>query len=137
LEKEKKIGLEKTAIYKNFEKKINYLKKEILILLDNLQKRGKRIFGYGASNTTTTLLFHFEIHKHIQCIIDDNKIKIGRFSPYYHIPVVSSEIIYKEKPDYIFLFAWRFSEIIIKKHKKYLQNGGKFIIPLPELKVIG
>ena len=77
------------------------------------------------------MLHHFEIAEYFDYILDDNKIKIGRYSPYFHIPVVSSDVIYDLKPDYIVIFAWRFKDIIISKHTKYLKDGGKFIMPLP------
>ena len=39
-------------------------------------------------------------------------------------------------PDYTIIFAWNFSKSIIKKHRKYLDLGGKFIIPYPKFNVI-
>ena len=95
-----------------------------------------KIYGYGASHTTTTMLFHYEIYDYIEKIIDDNEIKIGRLSPYSHIPVVSSKLLYSDAPDFVVIFAWRFSDYIIEQHKKYLENGGIFIIPLPEFRII-
>ena len=47
-----------------------------------------------------------------------------------------SEEIYKENPDYIIILAWRYADEIIAKHKNYQKNGGKFIVPLPEYKII-
>lgn len=129
-------GLYNNNLYKEFQIKINYQKQVIINFLDKCIMENKIIYGYGASNTTTTLLHHFEIAQYIQYIVDDNNIKIGRYSPNYHIPVVSSDIIYDNQPDYIIIFAWRFADIIIKKHQSFLDNGGKFIIPLPEFKVI-
>lgn len=131
-------GLYENNIYKTYMKKINHQKDIICKSLQSISDEGKIIYGYGASNTTTTLLHHFEIAKYFEAILDDNEIKIGRYSPNFHIPIKNSNVIYDEKtPDYIVIFAWRFADIIIAKHKKYLENGGKFIIPLPEYKVIG
>ena len=135
---ENKRKLYENNIYKTYMTKINYQRDMIYKSLQRITNEGKIIYGYGASNTTTTLLHHFEIAKFFEVILDDNEIKIGRYSPNFHIPIKSSSIIYNGKsPDYIVIFAWRFADIIIGKHKEYLENGGKFIIPLPEYKVIG
>ena len=74
--------------------------------------------------------------KIISSIYDDFKSKQNLFSPGFHIPVESAEKIYEENPDYIIILAWRYADEIIAKHKKYHKNGGKFIIPLPEFKII-
>ena len=73
----------------------------------------------------------------IDFLIDDFKAKQNLFSPGFHIPVYHPDEIYKRKPDYIIVLAWRYHEPIIKNHQRYLDQGGHFIIPLPELKVIG
>jgi SAM-dependent methyltransferase len=131
LKNENDRGLYDFNIYKEYSLKIDKEKNNIVSKLKQLKDSGKTIFGYGASNTTTTLLHHFEIAEYFDYILDDNKIKIGRYSPYFHIPVVSSDEIYNLQPDYIVIFAWRFKDIIISKHPKYLKDGGKFIVPLP------
>ena len=70
-------------------------------------------------------------------IIDDNPDKINIFSPGYHIPVYNSKKITIDKPDIIIL-AWRYNKQILKKLKniKFKKTGGKFIIPLPEVRII-
>jgi len=123
-------------IYQEYQNKISKQKELLVDSLQTIKKYGKKVFGYGASNTTTTLLHHFEIAKYFEYIVDDNDIKIGRFCPNNHLPVVSSNVIYERKPDYIVIFAWRFADVIIKKHQNFLDNGGKFIIPLPKYQEI-
>ncbi len=134
---EEKFDLYSQNTFDIFYKKINLEKSNLIKILSDLQKNNKLVYGYGASNSTTTLLYHYELNPYFKTIIDDNDIKINRYSPGFHIPIVSSEIIYKKVPDAIVIFAWRFADAIIKKHEKYLEDGGKFIIPLPKLKIIG
>lgn len=136
MEIEKSRNLYKKDIYFNYMNNINKQKELLLNTLQKIKLKGKKICGYGASNTTTTLLHHFEISEYFDYIIDDNEIKIGRYSPNYHIPIVSSKFIYQEQPDYIIIFAWRFADIIIEKHKDFLDKGGKFILPLSKFKII-
>ena len=69
-------------------------------------------------------------------IVDDSPLKQGLYSPGLHIPVLSSHAIVTEKPDYLLLLAWNFSDSIIKKNKEYLESGGHFIVPLPKVKII-
>ena len=68
-------------------------------------------------------------------IVDDNPLKQGLFSPITHIPVLSAEALYDQKPDYLLILAWNFSEPIIKMHENYSNEIGKFIIRMPEPKV--
>ena len=80
-------------------------------------------------------MYHYEM-KFLKSIFDDFKIKQDTYSPGFHIPVYNPKEIYKQKPDYIIILAWRYKDKIIKKHKKFLNKGGKFIIPLPKFKII-
>jgi len=88
--------------------------------------------GYGASATSTTLIYHFKLQKFLSLLIDDYIRKQNTYSPGCHIPVLAPTAAFKRKPDYIVILAWRYADTIIEKNKKYLLNGGKFIIPLPK-----
>ncbi len=121
--------------YKKISYKLTDCKNQTLEFLNKIQKAGKSIAGYGASVGSTTFIYHFNLSKFINFLLDDNKIKQGLYSPGHHIPVLSSEEIYEKKPDYTIILAWRYALPIIKKHQKYLDNGGHFILPFPEFKV--
>ena len=69
-------------------------------------------------------------------LYDDFKVKQNLYSPGYHIEVLDPKKINENKPDYIIILAWRYYQKIIQKNKSYLKNGGKFILPLPEFKII-
>ena len=73
----------------------------------------------------------------LRYIYDDFEVKQGLYSPGHHIPVLPSQEIYNRRPDYIVVIAWRYYEKIISKHQDFIKHGGKFIVPLPELKIIG
>lgn len=133
---ETKFGIHKVGAFKSFSKRIDSSKKELLHLLAKLKKKRKIIAGYGASATTTTLLYHFNLTDRLDFIIDDYPRKQNTFSPGCHIPVFPPSTINKLKPDYILILAWRYFQPIVKKHQEYLKRGGQFIIPLPSLKII-
>lgn len=133
---ESNLGLDRIETYQTFTKRINKVKNELLTLLSDLKAQGKTIIGYGASATSTTLIYHFGLRDMLSFIADDNPQRHNLFSPGHHIPVLSPQVIYEQKPDYILILAWRYYEPIVKKHPAYLEQGGHFIVPLPRVEVI-
>lgn len=115
---------------------INTTRDEVFALLSGLTAAGKTIAAYGAPAKATTLMYHFGITKElVQFIVDDNPLKQGLYSPGLHVPVVDAAMLYKHKPDYLLILAWNFAEAIMKKHQNFLLSGGRFIVPLPEVKI--
>ena len=109
----------------------------MISLLKGLRSAGKSIAGFGAPAKATTLMYHFGITKDIiSFIVDDNPLKQGLFTPGLRIPVVGSNHLYENQPDYLIILAWNFAEAIINKHEQFLLSGGRFIVPLPELRVV-
>lgn len=136
LELEASIGLDRPEIFKSFAVKIESVKNQLVRLLSDLKGKGETFAGYGASATVTVLLYHFGLRDFITFLVDDNPLRQNLFSPGYHIPVLSPDAIYKKKPDYVVILAWRFAQPIISKHQAFLKQGGHFIIPLLKLKVL-
>lgn len=136
VKEEEKLGLNRPGIFEDFNSRIEARKKELLVLLNRIKAEGKTIVGYGGSATSTTFIYHFGLGKIMEYIVDDNLAKQNTFSPGLHIPVLPSRVLYEKRPDYILVLAWRYAGAIIEKHRKYLLQGGKFITPLPELKVV-
>ena len=130
-EEDKKIYDPQT--YKDFFQKIEQEKQALLSFLKQAQKEGKIITAYGAADSTTTLFGHFEVTEYIECIFDDNELKIGTFAPIDNIPVLDSQEIYNINPDYIILSAWRFKEYILKRHPNCKAT---FIMPLPKFDIL-
>ncbi len=135
---EKQIGLNEATTFLNFSKNINNLKSQLLNLLQSIKSEGKTIAGFGAPAKATTLMYQFGINKeYIDFIVDDSPLKQGLYSPGLKIPVMSSDAIKLKSPDYLIILAWNFSESIIKKNSDFIKQGGKFIVPLPNLSIIG
>jgi len=135
IERDLKLNLPET--YRNFSKEINYVGQSLFNLLTKLKSENKSIVGFGAPTKATTLMSHFRIGKDfIDYIVDDNPLKQNLYSPYEGIKVLNSDEIYKRKPDYLLILAWNFSDAIINNHKKFRENGGKFIIPMPTVNII-
>jgi hypothetical protein len=133
---EDKMGLYQKKTYSAFAENINGLKKATGKFLAQARQEGKTIAGFGASITGTTLIYHFEIGGYLEYLVDDNSAKQGRYSPGLHLPVLSSQALYERKPDIVVVLAWRYAEPFIKKNQAFLENGGCFVIPVPEFKVV-
>lgn len=131
-------GLRKPERYQSFIKKIESSKSNLLNKIKEIKSRGKTIAGYGAPAKATTLMHHFEINQNIlDFIVDDSIYKQGLFSPGFHVPVKSPEVLKQQAPDYLLLLAWNFAEDIINSKKAFTANGGRFLIPLPVLREVG
>lgn len=133
---ENRLGLGRSDIFRAFTEKIERTKEGLTDLLRDLKTRGKTIAGYGASATTTVLMYHFELSEFVSFIVDDNPTRQGLFSPGCHVPVMSPQALYERKPDGVLIFAWRYVEPILSKHQAYLEQGGRFIVPLPIIRQI-
>ncbi len=128
-------GFYNIEMYRKFSKSLQEIKIELTRLLQGIKDKGYSIVAFGASHSTTTLIYHFELGSYIDYIVDDNKAKHGLYSPGLHLPVFDTEKMYTDKPDYALILAWQHSKTILYKHNKFIHNGGKFIIPLPEVEV--
>jgi C-methyltransferase C-terminal domain len=69
-------------------------------------------------------------------IVDRSPLKQGLYTPGMHIPVVTTERLLVDQPEYVLLLAWNFVDEIIEQQAEYVRRGGKFIIPVPEVRVI-
>jgi len=133
---EERRGITKPQVYRDWFAAIESRKQQVLAYLDAAILAGKTVAGYGASTTTTTLLYHFELTSRIAFIVDDNALKQGLFSPGAHIPVLPSEALAARKPDIVVILAWIYAEPIVTRNAEFVRNGGTFLIPLPEAKTI-
>jgi hypothetical protein len=137
LQQEDDMRLDTPRPYRNFEEKVFLHRKNLLGLVEALISDGKTVFGYGASTKGNVLLqFCGLTSKHIPYIADVNEDKFGCFTPGTHIPIISEEEARAMKPDYFLVFPWHFKHSILEREKKFMEKGGKFIFPLPEIEIV-
>ena len=109
----------------------------LMELLRKKRAEGKRIVGYGATSKSTTVTNYCGITpEHVEFISDTTPIKQGKFSPGAHIPVRHYEEFARNYPDYALLLAWNHSKEIMEKESGFRNSGGRFIVYVPEVKVV-
>ena len=114
------------------------LKAKTLELLNDLKRRGKKVFGYGASTKGNTLLQYYGIGPDlVQGVAERQERKYGLLCAGSWIPIFSEAEVEAQKPDYMLVLPWHFINEFVERERDYLRGGGRFIVPLPELKVIG
>lgn len=136
IQSEENYGLYRLSTYEAYAGRIDRVKVALKKIVSELRASGKSIAGYGASATGTVLTYHFDLGGDLDFIVDDNPVRQCRYSPGHHIPVFSSSAIEARRPDYIVILAWRFADMIIQKNQKFVERGGRFIVPLPEVRVV-
>jgi methylation protein EvaC len=135
--KEKAQGLDRVATFETFRSNVEESRVNLVRLLKELKAQGKKVAGYGATSKSTTILNYCGIGPDlIEYICDTTPIKQGKFTPGMHIPVVPYETFKNNPPDYAVLFAWNHAEEIMAKEKSFVAAGGKWIVHVPEVKVL-
>jgi hypothetical protein len=137
LQEETEKGYDSLQVFIDFKERVNTHRDHLLEFLDREKSKGKRIFGYGASTKGNVLLQYCGINKnHIEFIAEVNDDKFGSFTPGSLIPIVSESEAKEKKPDYFIVLPWHFKDYILSRETEYLDSGGHFVFPLPDLEII-
>ena len=123
--------------YKDFYKRIEKNKNLCVSFIKKESARGKKIYVYGASTKGNTILQYYGLNnKLIEAAADKDSQKWGKYTVGALIPIISEKEA-RKKADYFLVLPWAFFDLFYKKEEKWLKNGGKFIVPLPDLRIIG
>lgn len=134
---EEQQGMTRAETFLAFAQRVEILRHSLGDLLAEIRSEGCAIAGYGAPTKATTLLAHFALEDTLSFIVDDNPLKQGMFSPGAHIPVYEAARLYSDRPDFVLVLAWNFADSIVAKHQRYVDDGGRFILPMPVPRVLG
>ena len=137
IDKEKKNGLQDLNTYENFQNKANKIKNDLLNFLIEQKVNGKKVAAYGAAAKGNTLLNYAGIKEDLLSFICDGATaKQGKFMPGNHIPIISPENLKRIKLDYLLILPWNISDEVKKQNYNLEKNGVKFIVAVPELKIL-
>lgn len=130
-------GFNRRETFLRFASNVADRKAKLMELLNRLRAEDKTVAGYGASGRANTMIQYCGIdHRHLEYMIDDAPAKAEYFTPGSHFVIHPSAILDDpDPPDYLLVFAWSFLDEIAKKNQRYLDHGGRMIVPLPEVKV--
>jgi len=136
-EEENQLGLITVVRYEKFAVDVENNRRALRDLLQDLKNEGKTLAGYGAPAKGNTLLNYCKIDTIlVPYTVDKNPKKVGLYTPGMHIPVLPVSTLLKNRPDYVLILAWNFADEIMKQQQNYYDSGGRFIIPIPEPKVV-
>ena len=137
LEEERAWGVGEIGFYRAFAARVEQLKKSLRGLLSELKDGGARLAAYGAAAKGSTLLNYFRIGREtLDFVADRSTYKQQRLMPGVRVPIVEPGRLLEEQPDYVLLLTWNFAEEILAQQAEYRRRGGRFIIPVPEVKVV-
>jgi len=138
LKKETEKGISTLTYYDNFQQKALKVKLDLTDFLIQQKRAGKRIGAYGAAAKGNTLLNYCGIKSDlIDFVTDANPHKQNKWLPASHIPVKNEQYLKDQKPDYVIILPWNLKQEVMQQLSYIKEWGGQFVIPIPQLQIIG
>lgn len=137
LEQENASGVGDVEFYKTFGARVEQLRDDLVTLLHELKSQDKRIAAYGASAKGSTLLNYCGVGREtIDYVVDRSTFKQGLYTPGTHLKIHAPEKLVADAPDHVLLLTWNFAAEILEQQSEYRKRGGRFIVPVPRVKVV-
>lgn len=137
LEREREAGVTESAYYEGFGQRVEHVKDRLLAMLHELRDGGSSVAAYGAAAKGSTLINYIGIGTDlVEFVVDRNVHKQGKLMPGTNQPIRDPAALMTDSPDYVLLLAWNFAEEIMSQQTEYRSAGGKFIVPVPEPKIV-
>lgn len=133
---ERALGYDRAETYTTFAANCADRRQRLMDLLTRLRAKGRKIAGYGASGRANTIIQYCGIgREHLEYMIDDAPAKHGYSTPGSHLVIRSNDVLRTDPPDYLLIFAWSFFNEIAAKSADYVAQGGRLMVPLPDVRI--
>jgi SAM-dependent methyltransferase len=137
LEEEMRWGVNRLEFYEDFARRVEELKTSLRDFVFELKGQKRRLAAYGAAAKGSTLLNYFGIGTSaLDFVVDRSTHKQGSYMPGVRLPICSPDKLLEEMPSHVLLLTWNFADEILSQQAEYRRRGGKFIIPIPNLRVV-
>ena len=131
-------GVNEARYYQTFAARIDAFRTAARRLVGEILERGEKIAAYGAAAKGTIMLNYLGLtNRVVRYVVDRNPHKQGKAMPGVHVPIADPARLLADRPDYVLILPWNFRDEIMAQQAEYAESGGKFIVPIPELRVIG
>ena len=137
LEEEEQCGMSSFAYFSGFSARAEQASRSVHSALMDLKSDGGRIVAYGAAAKATVFLNYAQIDSQLlDYVVDRSTQKRGKWLPGVGLEIKAPDVLASDTPDYVVIMAWNFADEIMSQQTEYSTGGGRFIIPIPEVRII-
>jgi hypothetical protein len=137
LAEEHVLGLDSYVYYESFGARVRAFREKARTLIGGLKAEGKRIAAYGAAAKGTIMLNFLNLNaRAIEYAVDRNIHKQGKYMPGVRVRIDDPAKLGTDRPDYVMILPWDFRDEIIRQQQDFLAQGGKFVVPIPDLEIV-
>jgi SAM-dependent methyltransferase len=133
---ENQSGLYDLGTHARLTEKVESVRSQLHDMISKTKAEGGRVAAYGISVGGVALIHQFELADKLDFLLDDKPLKDRLDGPDYSLPIYAGDGVYSQSPSLIIILAWRYVDPIVAKHQRYIDAGGKFAVPLPEVRLI-
>lgn len=126
------------ALFQSFSGRVRDIKASLRQFILERRSAGRRVAAYGAAAKGCVLMNYCELGQDlVEFVVDRNPVKQGKRMPGTRQPIFAPEALMERKPDFVLILPWNIADEIVRQQIAYRSAGGKFIVPVPEIREVG